>query len=225
MHILLLEDERSIADTIVYAFAREGWRVTHVALVGDARAASARETFDAHVLDVGVPDGSGLDLCRELHAKRAAPVIMLTARGEEIDRVLGLELGADDYMTKPFSLRELAARVKAVVRRRGPSADSSPKNASPFTHDANGLRIALRGRWLDLTRLEYGCLAALIGAPERILTRAHLLDVVWGDDAQSTDRTVDTHIKTLRAKLKQIDPAEFIVTHRGVGYSLAREPR
>jgi two-component system, OmpR family, catabolic regulation response regulator CreB len=214
MNILLLEDDASIASTIRFVFERERWAVTHCTLLRDARAACASQVFRAHVLDIGVPDGSGLDLCRELREKNAAPVIMLSARGEEIDRVLGLELGADDYLTKPFSPRELVARVKVALRR------AAPVESQRFHHDQTGQRISFHGQWLDLTRREYGCLAALLRAPGRILSREHLLETVWGSDAESTDRTVDTHIKTLRAKLKNVDETDCIVTHRGMGYSI-----
>jgi two-component system catabolic regulation response regulator CreB len=141
---------------------------------------------------------------------------MLSARGEEMDRVLGLELGADDYMAKPFSPRELVARVRALLRR----AVQTPEPPSLFVHDEAGQRISLSGAWLDLTKREYGVLALLLAAKGRILSREHLFERVWGLETDSMDRTVDTHMKTLRAKLKAVTPQEFISTHRGMGYSL-----
>jgi two-component system, OmpR family, catabolic regulation response regulator CreB len=216
--ILLLEDDGAIASTIVYALEREGWAVTHCLLLREARGMLALQAFDTHILDVGLPDGNGLDLCRELRQAGDARVLMLSARGEEMDRVLGLELGADDYMAKPFSPRELVARIRALLRRAVQTA--APIQPSAFTHDEAGQRISLSEQWLDLTRREYGLLALLLAAKGRILSREHLLERVWGLETDSMDRTVDTHIKTLRAKLKAADTREFITTHRGMGYSL-----
>ncbi|HYP31296.1 MAG TPA: two-component system response regulator CreB [Burkholderiaceae bacterium] len=228
--ILLLEDDPAIAGTVAFALQREGFAVDHVLLVGNAREAAARALPALAILDVGLPDGSGLDLCRAWRqsgddALRALPVLMLTARAEELDRVVGLELGADDYLTKPFSPRELVARVRALLRRASlaPSAAPSP---GLFELDAEGQRIAFAGQWLALTRLEFGLLRALLRSPGRIRSRESLLDEVWGAEGDATDRTVDTHVKTLRAKLRAVRPElEPIATHRGMGYSLAVAPR
>lgn len=214
--ILLVEDESAIAGTVEFALRAEGFETAH-ALTGQAALALARAgTFDLAILDVGLPDIGGFALCRELRRLRDIPVIFLTARDAEADRVLGLEIGADDYVAKPFSPRELVARVRAVLRR------AQPASASPgFVHDAEGHRVHFRGRLLDLTRYEYGLLAALLQRPGAILTRGQLMDRVWGGDSDSSDRTVDTHIKTLRAKLRDVDPAsDPIRTQRGLGYSL-----
>ncbi len=219
-HVLLLEDDPAIARTVAYALEREGLRTTHSLLLQDARNLLRRSAFDLLVLDVGLPDGSGLDLCREVRAAGATPVLMLSAHGEELDRVLGLELGADDYLAKPFSPRELAARVKALLRR---AATTAPPTAAPglFQHDATGQRISLQGQALALTRREYRLLACLLAGAGRIHARDALLAAAWGDDSDSQDRTVDTHIKTLRAKLREADPSrEYIQTHRGMGYCL-----
>lgn len=215
-NILLLEDDSAIASTIVYALEREGWKVQHCLLLREARGLMALQAYDLYLLDVGLPDGNGLDICRELRSKGDARVLMLSARGEEMDRVLGLELGADDYMAKPFSPRELVARVRALLRR----AVQTPEPPSVFAHDEAGQRISLEGAWLDLTKREYGVLALLLAAKGRILSREQLFERVWGLETDSMDRTVDTHMKTLRAKLKAIAPQEFITTHRGMGYSL-----
>ena len=228
--ILLLEDDPAIAGTVAFALQREGFAVDHVLLVGNAREAAARALPALAILDDGLPDGSGLDLCRAWRqsgddALRALPVLMLTARAEELDRVVGLELGADDYLTKPFSPRELVARVRALLRRASlaPSAAPSP---GLFELDAEGQRIAFAGQWLALTRLEFGLLRALLRSPGRIRSRESLLDEVWGAEGDATDRTVDTHVKTLRAKLRAVRPElEPIATHRGMGYSLAVAPR
>ena len=231
--LLLLEDDPAIARTVAYALERDGLTVTHSLLVHDARQQLQRTRFDLLVLDVGLPDGSGLDLLRDVRnapTTAALPVLMLSAHGEEIDRVLGLELGADDYLTKPFSPRELAARVKALLRRAGhgngngnghPAAAPATSAAAPFHDDEAGQRISLRGQALPLTRREYRLLSHLLRGAGRIHSRDALLAAAWGDDSESTDRTVDTHIKTLRAKLREVDPArEYISTHRGMGYCL-----
>jgi two-component system catabolic regulation response regulator CreB len=224
--LLLVEDDPAIARTVAYTLEREGLAVTHSLLLGDARGqlfgpSRNGAPFDLLVLDVGLPDGSGLDLLRELRqARHALPVLMLSAHGEEIDRVLGLELGADDYLPKPFSPRELAARAKALLRRT--AAPAAPQAAKgPFRDDAHGQRMHLHGQPLALTRREYRLLSHLLAGAGRIHTREALLAAAWGDDSESTDRTVDTHIKTLRAKLRAADPArEYISTHRGMGYCL-----
>ena len=225
--ILLLEDDPAIAGTVAFALQREGWSVDHVLLVGAAQAGVMARLPALAILDVGLPDGSGLDLCRQWRqsgddALRALPILMLTARAEELDRVVGLELGADDYLTKPFSPRELVARVRALLRRAAlvPPAAAAPA-AGLFELDADGQRIRFSGQWLALTRLEFGLLRALLRTPGRIRSREALLDEVWGADGEATDRTVDTHVKTLRAKLRAVRPElEPIATHRGMGYSL-----
>lgn len=225
--LLLLEDDPAIARTVAYALERDGLTVTHSLLVHDARQQMLSHRFDLLVLDVGLPDGSGLDLLRDVRnaaQTSAVPVLMLSAHGEEIDRVLGLELGADDYLTKPFSPRELAARVKALLRRSGNghhAAAAASATPALFHDDEAGQRISLRGQPLPLTRREYRLLAHLLRGAGRIHSRDALLAAAWGDDSESTDRTVDTHIKTLRAKLREVDPArEYISTHRGMGYCL-----
>lgn len=224
--LLLLEDDPAIARTVAYALEREGLAVAHSVLVHDAREQLARTPFDLLVLDVGLPDGSGLDLLRELRGVAATatlPVLVLSAHGEEIDRVLGLELGADDYLTKPFSPRELSARVKALLRRAGTQAvAAAAATPAPLFHDdETGQRISLRGQPLALTRREYRLLSCLLRGAGRIHSRDALLAAAWGDDSESTDRTVDTHVKTLRAKLREVDAArEYITTHRGMGYCL-----
>ena len=225
--ILLLEDDPAIAGTVAFALQREGWSVDHVLLVGAARAGVLAAMPALAILDVGLPDGSGLELCRQWRqssddALRALPILMLTARAEELDRVVGLELGADDYLTKPFSPRELVARVRALLRRAAlvPPPATAPA-AGLFELDADGQRIRFSGQWLALTRLEFGLLRALLRTPGRIRSREALLDEVWGADGEATDRTVDTHVKTLRAKLRAVRPElEPIATHRGMGYSL-----
>jgi two-component system, OmpR family, catabolic regulation response regulator CreB len=228
--VLLLEDDPAIADTVVFALQREGFEVQHHLLLRDAHHHALRQRPDVAVLDVGLPDGNGMDLCRRWRAAddarlRALPVLMLTARAEEMDRVIALETGADDYLTKPFSPRELVARLRALLRRSGLSPAPAANPASLFELDADGQRIRYASHTLGLTRMEYRLLAALLSAPGRIRTREWLLDQVWGLQSEATDRTVDTHIKTLRAKLRECRPdLEPIATHRGLGYALELPP-
>ena len=222
-HILIVEDEPAIAQTVLYALRAEGFEATHMLTGGEALRHAQGTRFDLAILDVGLPDIGGFALCRELRRERDLPVIFLTARDAEADRLLGLEIGADDYVAKPFSPREVVARVRAVLRRAGAAPAPAPEAApSVFEHDAEGHRIRYRGRWLDLTRYEYGLLAALLQRPGAVLTRAQLMERVWTDTLDSSDRTVDTHVKTLRAKLRHVDGSDddAIRTHRGIGYSL-----
>jgi two-component system catabolic regulation response regulator CreB len=217
--LLLVEDEPAIADTVLYALRADGHAVVHCLLGRDALSQARDGGFDLAILDVGLPDMDGFALCRALRRERPVPVIFLTAHGAEAERVLGFEMGADDYVVKPFSPLELAARVRAVLRRA--SAGSAALDAAGFQHDAAGHRIRFRGRLLDLTRYEYGLLAALLARPGAVLSRAQLMDRVWGDAPETGDRTVDTHVKTLRTKLREVDAdADPIRTHRGLGYSI-----
>ena len=221
--ILLVEDETAIAETVLYALRAEGFEAVHCLTGGEALRRARELAFDLAVLDVGLPDIGGFALCRELRREADLPVIFLTAQGAEADRILGLEIGADDYVTKPFSPRELAVRVRVVLRRRGQAPVGTAEEGG-FLHDADGRRVRYRGQALDLTRYEYGLLAALLARPGAVLSRAQLMDRVWGDALESGDRTVDTHIKTLRAKLRDVAPdADPIRTHRGLGYPLDLE--
>ena len=227
--ILVVEDESAIADTILYALRTDGMQVDHCMLGGEALARLRAQRPDLVVLDVGLPDINGFEVCRTLRTFSDVPVIFLTARHEEIDRIVGLEIGADDYVVKPFSPRELAARVRVILRRARPPAEAAampavmpaPGRPTGFQHDADGARVAYRGQWLDLTRYEYRLLEVLVQHPGRIYARSQLMDLVWHDALDTVDRTVDTHIKTLRAKLRDVDPeGDPIRTHRGMGYSL-----
>lgn len=220
--ILLVEDERAIAENVELALAREGMACAHVALAGEALARLRAGGFDLVILDIGLPDGNGFDVCRTLRGFSDVPVIFLTARADEIDRVVGLELGADDYVLKPFSPRELAARVKAILRRRAPTPSQAAAASVFLDVDADRARILCRGRALELSRTEFLMLKTLAARPERVFSRAELMDAAGLADA-SLERSVDTHIKSLRAKLAAAAPeVEAIVTHRGLGYSLAR---
>ena len=216
--ILLAEDETAIADTVLYALRAEGFTAEHVLLGGSVLPRLKQGGVDLVILDVGLPDRSGFEVCRELRTTSAVPVVFLTARNDEIDRVLGLELGADDYMAKPFSPRELVARVRARLRRH---EGGETQRRGRFEVDAVAHRIRYAGHWLDMTRYEHALLHELLRRPGAILSRAQLLDRAWEDALESGERTVDTHVKTLRAKLRAQDPArDPIHTHRGLGYSI-----
>ena len=216
--ILLAEDEPAIADTVLYALRAEGFTAEHVLLGGSVLPRLKLGGIDLVILDVGLPDRSVFEVCRGLRTTSAVPVVLLTARNDEIDRVLGLELGADDYMAKPFSPRELVARVRARLRRH---EGGETQRKGRFEVDAVAHRIRYAGHWLDMTRYEHALLHELLRRPGAILSRAQLLDRAWEDALESGERTVDTHVKTLRAKLRALDPArDPIRTHRGLGYSI-----
>jgi two-component system catabolic regulation response regulator CreB len=233
--ILIVEDEAAIADSIAYALRTEGYIPHHVTLGQLAlevlRAPDVMHTptsLDAVgrvalvVLDVGLPDINGFEVCRRLRQFSDVPVIFLTARNDEIDRIVGLEIGADDYISKPFSPRELVARIRVILRRVARS-EVPPKATSPagFELKANEARITFCGQPLELTRYEYLLLKAFIEHPGHVLSRAQLMDKVWTDAPDTLDRTVDAHVKALRAKLRDIEPLQDpIQTHRGMGYSL-----
>ncbi|HEX7643401.1 MAG TPA: two-component system response regulator CreB [Burkholderiaceae bacterium] len=222
--ILIVEDEPAIADGIAYALRTEGFAPKHVTLGESALAALRGEPFELAILDVGLPDVSGFEVCRRLRRFSEVPVIFLTARNDEIDRVVGLEIGADDYVTKPFSPRELVARVRVILRRLEKAAGNGTagaKTPAAFDLRSKEARIAYRGILLDLTRYEYLLLKTLLEHPGHVLSRAQLMDRVWQDAEDTLERTVDAHIKSLRAKLRAIDAAaDPIQTHRGMGYSI-----
>ena len=221
--ILVVEDEPAIADNITYALRTEGLEVVWCSTGEEATRALHENDICLIVLDVGLPDCNGFDLCKEIRKTSAVPIIFLTARTDEVDRVVGLEIGGDDYVPKPFSPRELAARVKAVLRRfpSGESAPSAVRVDSPFLVDKKRMAIRYFGKPLDLSRYEFRILEVLIGRPGWVFSREQLMDLVWEAPESSMNRTVDTHVKTIRAKLHAIKPeADPIQTHRGVGYSL-----
>jgi two-component system catabolic regulation response regulator CreB len=220
LHILIVEDEPSIADTLIYACKEANMQTTHKLLGHEAIAAHKDKPFDFIILDIGLPDMTGFDVCKKIRETSNVPVLFLTARSQEIDRIVGLEIGADDYVTKPFSPREVIARIKAILRRSEHSASTTPQSQQ-FKLDESACRIEYHGQHLNLTRYEYLLLKTLIGQPKRIFSRSQLMDLVWQDAEDTLERTVDAHIKTLRAKLKATDaPTNTIITHRGMGYSL-----
>lgn len=219
VRVLVVEDERAIADTLLYALRTEGFDPVWCELGGRALELVRSGEPALVILDVGLPDLSGFEVCRRIRTFSEVPVLFLTARGEEVDRIVGLEIGADDYVTKPFSPREVATRVRAILRRSRPHPPNPPNPG--FHLDAASRRVTFAGRLLDLTRFEYELLRALLAHRGRIFTRAELMDMVWAGAEDTQDRTVDTHIKTLRAKIRAVAPeADPIQTHRGLGYSL-----
>ncbi|MCF5884487.1 beta-lactam response regulator transcription factor BlrA [Aeromonas veronii] len=216
--IWLVEDEASIADTLIYALQTDGFEVEWFMLGQQLLTRLEQTRPDFLILDVGLPDISGFELCKQVRALTDIPLMFLTARSEEIDRLIGLEIGADDYVAKPFSPREVCARVRVILRRSQPVA---PQPSALLVLDEERARIHFRGLPLALTRYEYLLLKTLMQAPGRVYSRQQLMDLVWQDAEESLDRTVDTHIKTIRAKLREHDPeANLILTHRGLGYSL-----
>jgi len=223
--ILIVEDEPAIADNIAYALSTEGFDTQWHAEGGNVLSFIAETPVDLIILDVGLPDMSGMELCKAIRKNNPVPVIFLTARSQEIDRVVGLEIGADDYVVKPFSPRELTARVKAVLRRTRPE-DAAPAGSAScaFTVNDTRHRISYFGRELDLSRYEYRLLDIFIRRPGQIFSREQLMELAWDDPEMSMDRTVDAHIKNLRSKLKAITPDQDPVkTHRGLGYALKED--
>jgi two-component system catabolic regulation response regulator CreB len=232
--ILIAEDESGIADTVQYVLRTDGFVPVWCPTAQEAIAQFMAEPPALAILDIGLPDMNGFELFKRLQALPGGaqvPMLFLTARSDEIDRVVGLELGADDYVAKPFSPRELVARVRTILRRSGrnghgvPAAPSpAPPTApapAPFVLDPERMQIRYYGRLLELSRYEYGLLRLFIQRPGRVFTRDELLELVWDESSESFDRTVDAHIKTLRAKLKAIAPnVEPIRTLRGTGYAL-----
>jgi two-component system catabolic regulation response regulator CreB len=224
--VLVVEDEPLIAENIKYALETEGFGVLWKATLQDAETALKDKAFDLVILDVGLPDGNGFDFCRKFCAPSRLPVIFVTARKSEIDRVVGLEIGADDYVVKPFSPRELTARAKAVLRRYERPEPMEPvipagKAANILEVDDTAKIIRYHGKALVLSRYEYRLLKLLAGRPGRVFSREELMQMVWEEPESSLDRTVDAHIKKLRAKLKEVRAEEEIIcTHRGMGYSL-----
>jgi two-component system, OmpR family, response regulator RegX3 len=215
MHILVVEDEDAIADPLVVGLRREGYDVSRVATgEGALEAPSA----DLVLLDLRLPDLDALDVCRRLRERSRVPIIVLTARGEEADRVVGLELGADDYVVKPYGLRELIARIRAVMRRTA-SVDNAggPMRVGDLDVDERARRATLAGRELELTPKEFDLLAALARDPGAALTRRRLLAEVWDTSWYGSSKTIDVHVAALRRKLG--DPG-WIETVRGVGFRL-----
>ena len=221
--ILLVDDEDAVQKLLTYPLERDGFRVVPARDGEEALARFAGEDVDLVVLDIMLPKLDGLEVCKRLRATSAVPIIMLTARDDELDKVVGLELGADDYITKPFSIREFRSRVRALLRRASSPAAPAP---SGEVIETDGLRIDIArrsvdvaGRRVQLTYVEFELLRTLAGEPGRVFTRQSLLQRLWGGSEYREPRTIDVHVRHLREKLER-DPADpqFILTVRGVGY-------
>lgn len=218
-HILIVEDEAAIADTLIYALQADGHSTEWVSLGSLAVERQRVQPADLVILDIGLPDISGFETCRQLRRFSEVSVMFLSARDAEIDRVLGLEIGADDYVVKPFSPREVAARVRAILKRMAPRSEPAPVSTA-FQLDALRMQISYRHQPLTLTRHEFRLLQCLIEQPQRVFSREQLLDALGVAGEAGYERTIDSHIKSLRAKLRLVaSDAEPIQTHRGLGYS------
>jgi two-component system response regulator RegX3 len=219
--VLVVEDEESFSDALSFMLRREGYEV---GIASDG--ATALEEFDRHgadlvLLDLMLPGISGTEVCRTLRQRSSVPIIMVTAKDGEVDKVVGLELGADDYVTKPFSSRELVARIRAVLRRRGEPDEMLPSilEAGPVRIDVDRHVVAVRGETVSMPLKEFDLLELLVRNAGRVLTRGQIIDRVWGSDYVGDTKTLDVHVKRLRAKVEQ-NPREpaLILTVRGLGY-------
>jgi two-component system response regulator RegX3 len=223
-HILIADDEPSVRDSVGYALAQEGFEVTPVA---DGEEAAARVgdgiPYDLLILDIMMPGPSGLDICREVRSRSAVPIILLTAKDAEVDKVVGLEVGADDYVTKPFSVRELLGRVRAQLRRReldrAPLAEAVNVEAGPVTIDLVRHVATVRGEPVALTRSEFQLLRLMVGHAGEVFSRGKIMDELWQTEFEGDERACDVHISNLRQKIER-DPQnpELLLTVRGVGY-------
>jgi len=219
--ILVVDDEQAVRDLLVYNLSKAHYDVLTAENGRQALDLARQVEPDLILLDLMLPEVDGLDVCRELRHVSKVPIIMITARGEEVDRVVGLELGADDYVSKPFSVRELMARIKAVLRRTQPEAEYIPVLTGPggLRLDVERHEVTIENLSIDLTRLEFDLLHVLMLNADRVLTRERLLEQVWGYDFAGDTRAVDSAIKRLRARLRSVDPqADKIEAVRGLGY-------
>jgi DNA-binding response OmpR family regulator len=221
--ILLVDDEEAVQKLLTYPLERDGYRVVQARDGEEALLKFAEETIDLVVLDVMLPKLDGLEVCKRLRSESTVPVIMLTARDDEVDKVLGLELGADDYITKPFSIREFRSRVRAVLRRaatpRHALLDAKPLELAGLEIDSGRRTVQIHGRAVELTYVEFELLRTLASRPGLVLSRKSLLESLWGSSEYRDPRTIDVHVRHLREKLED-DPSdpEYIITVRGVGY-------
>jgi DNA-binding response OmpR family regulator len=223
--ILLVDDEAAIQTLLSYPLRKDGYEVVQASDGQEALARFAESAFDLVVLDVMMPRLDGLETCRRLRATSTVPIIMLTAKAEEIDKVVGLELGADDYITKPFSMREFRSRVKAALRRAGMARDAGEEGDGELLEvgdlriDPSKRTVVIAGRQIELTFVEFEILAAMAANPGRVFTREVLLTRIWGDSAYRDPRTIDVHIRHLREKIEgDAKRPDYLFTVRGVGY-------
>ena len=227
--ILIADDEPSVRDSVGYALAQEGFEVTP-AVDGDDAADKLSDgiPFDLLILDIMMPGPSGLDICREVRARSAVPIIILTAKDAEVDKVVGLEVGADDYVTKPFSVRELLGRVHAQLRRReldrSPLAETTTIEAGPVSIDLVRHMVVVRGEQVNLTRSEFQLLRLLAGRPGEVFHRGQIMEELWQTEFDGDERACDVHISNLRQKIERdAQRPELVLTVRGVGYKFAEE--
>lgn len=221
--ILIVEDEPSICENVVYALEADGFEVSTATTGREALDQMKSQTFDLVVLDVGLPDMTGFEVCKTIRQTRSLPVLFLTARSSEVDRVVGLEIGGDDYVVKPFSPRELVARVRAILRRVSsvPLPQNGHDASIPIVIDEVRCQAIYFGTALNLSRYEFRMLKAFAAHPGRVFSREQLMDHASEEPDASMERTVDTHVKTLRARMRGVrEGLDPIVTHRGIGYSL-----
>lgn len=225
--ILIVEDEKSILESLTYIFSSESFLVLEAQTVAEARSLLDKEKPDCCILDIGLPDVSGLEFCREIRSYSQIPLLFLSAKSSEIDKVLGLELGADDYVVKPFSPREVLARIKAILRRPRIQTTSPVINPSQsFQVSDEKKQILYLGQDLGLTRYEFKILQLLLSRPGQVYSRDQFMDLLWDSPETSLDRSIDAHIKSIRAKLKKINLKDnSIQTHRGFGYSFKEDPQ
>tara|TARA_B100000963_G_scaffold185163_1_gene160945 strand:+ start:1300 stop:2001 length:702 start_codon:yes stop_codon:yes gene_type:complete len=229
-NILVIEDEPNLRKNLEYNLTREGFKVSEASSISQAESALTRNSYALILLDIMLPDGSGLDLCKKLKSIpkfESIPIIILTARDDEVDKVVGFELGADDYVTKPFSVRELILRIKVVLKRGINQNEQKEyleieRQFGDLKIDINSHEVFVNTKQINLTALEFKLLIQLVDRRGRVQSRDQLLSDVWGYSSEITTRTVDTHIKRLREKLG--DMGKYVQTIRGVGYKFSRNP-
>ncbi len=226
-HIFIADDEPSVRDSVGYALEQEGYRVTAAFDGEDAEAKIGDEMpFDLLILDIMMPGRSGLDICREVRARSAVPIIILTAKDNEVDKVVGLEVGADDYVTKPFSVRELLGRVRAQLRRRAldrsPLAEAATIETAQVSIDLVRHIVRVRGELVNLTRSEFQLLRLLAAKPGQVFRRAQIMEELWQTEFDGDERACDVHISNLRQKIERdAQKPELVLTVRGIGYKFA----
>jgi two-component system response regulator RegX3 len=228
--ILIADDEPSVRDSVTYALQQDGYEVTPAVDGSDAEAKIGSDMpFDLLILDIMMPGRSGLDICREVRARSAVPIIILTAKDAEVDKVVGLEVGADDYVTKPFSVRELLGRVRAQLRRReldrAPSSETATQiDSGPVSLDLVRHVVTVRGEQVNLTRSEFQLLRLLAGRPGEVFRRHQIMEELWQTEFDGDVRACDVHISNLRQKVERdAQRPELVVTVRGVGYKFAED--
>lgn len=226
MKVLVVDDEIPILDAVSYNLRKEGFQPLTAEDAEQCMRLAKAEKPDLIILDVMLPSASGFDICKRIRLESATPIIMLTARADETDRVVGLELGADDYVTKPFSMRELMARVKTVLRRNNAVTETIDDviDTAGIHIDSNRYEVRVNGNSVNLSPKEFDLLKFLVRHPGQVYTRQSLLDSVWGPSAFVEDRTVDVHIRWLREKIEE-DPSQprYLMTVRGIGYKFCGE--